>query len=85
LSLFHLSFLGFRKLYDRGDFPISVNHDGNGNKINWKVKRFLIHNFSYRLILKNWIIIITFLSSFLDYAKQKNHMHSWLDKAFMIF
>jgi len=29
----------FRKLYDRGDFPISVNHDAgaNGNKINWKV------------------------------------------------
>ena len=29
--------LGFRKLYDRGDFPISVNHDAKGNKINWKV------------------------------------------------
>jgi hypothetical protein len=28
---------GFRKLYDRGDFPISVNHDAKGNKINWKV------------------------------------------------
>ncbi|KAJ3394678.1 hypothetical protein HDU92_006667 [Lobulomyces angularis] len=28
---------GFRKLYDRGDFPISVNHDTKGNKINWKV------------------------------------------------
>lgn len=29
----------FRKLYDRGDFPISVNHDAGagGNKINWKV------------------------------------------------
>ncbi|KAJ1339371.1 hypothetical protein BSLG_006025 [Batrachochytrium salamandrivorans] len=26
----------FRKLYDRGDFPISVNHDAKGNKINWK-------------------------------------------------
>lgn len=29
--------LGFRKLYDRGDFPTSVNHDAKGNKINWKV------------------------------------------------
>lgn len=29
--------IGFRKLYDRGDFPISVNHDAKGNKINWKV------------------------------------------------
>jgi hypothetical protein len=28
---------GFRKLYDRGDFPISVNHESKGNKINWKV------------------------------------------------
>ncbi|KAJ3004419.1 hypothetical protein HKX48_001231 [Thoreauomyces humboldtii] len=27
----------FRKLYDRGDFPIAVNHDAKGNKINWKV------------------------------------------------
>ncbi|KAI8818113.1 parkin co-regulated protein-domain-containing protein [Fimicolochytrium jonesii] len=27
----------FRKLYDRGDFPIAVNHSPNGNKINWKV------------------------------------------------
>ncbi|KAJ1336809.1 hypothetical protein BSLG_006912 [Batrachochytrium salamandrivorans] len=27
----------FRKLYDRGDFPISVNHDAKGYKINWKV------------------------------------------------
>ncbi|EPZ35189.1 hypothetical protein ROZALSC1DRAFT_28594 [Rozella allomycis CSF55] len=27
----------FRKLYDRGDFPISVNHDGKGNRMNWKV------------------------------------------------
>jgi hypothetical protein len=30
----------FRKLYDRGDFPISVNHDAKGNKINWKVYNF---------------------------------------------
>lgn len=28
---------GFRKLYDRGDFPICVKHDTQGNKINWKV------------------------------------------------
>ncbi|TPX35123.1 hypothetical protein SmJEL517_g02437 [Synchytrium microbalum] len=28
---------GFRKLYDRGDFPISVGHDSSKNKINWKV------------------------------------------------
>ncbi|KAI9145586.1 parkin co-regulated protein [Paraphysoderma sedebokerense] len=27
----------FRKLYNRGDFPISVGHDAKGNKISWKV------------------------------------------------
>ncbi|KAL7749274.1 hypothetical protein RI367_005426 [Sorochytrium milnesiophthora] len=27
----------FRKLYERGDFPISVGHDAKGNIINWKV------------------------------------------------
>lgn len=27
----------FRKLHNRGDFPIAVHHDGYGNKINWKV------------------------------------------------
>ncbi|KAI8927748.1 parkin co-regulated protein-domain-containing protein [Entophlyctis helioformis] len=33
----HKEKTSFRKLYDRGDFPISVNHDAKGNKINWKV------------------------------------------------
>lgn len=33
----HSEWSHFRILYDRGDFPISVNHDTNGNKINWKV------------------------------------------------
>lgn len=28
----------FRKLYERGDFPISMNHDSKGNKISWKVE-----------------------------------------------
>lgn len=26
----------FRKLYDRGDIPIAINHDGKGNKLTWK-------------------------------------------------
>ena len=42
--------LGFRKLYDRGDFPISVNHDAKGNKINWKVCTSFSNN---RSISKN--------------------------------
>lgn len=28
----------FRKFYDRGDFPIALEHDTKGNKIAWKVK-----------------------------------------------
>lgn len=27
----------FRKLYNRGDFPIGVNYDARGKKIKWKV------------------------------------------------
>lgn len=27
----------FRKFYERGDFPIALEHDTKGNKINWKV------------------------------------------------
>ena len=29
----------FRKFYDRGDFPIALEHDTKGNKIAWKVKK----------------------------------------------
>ena len=27
----------FRKFYERGDFPVAVEHDAKGNKIAWKV------------------------------------------------
>uniref|UniRef100_A0A8D0H5U4 Parkin coregulated gene protein n=1 Tax=Sphenodon punctatus TaxID=8508 RepID=A0A8D0H5U4_SPHPU len=27
----------FRKFYERGDFPIALEHDTRGNKIAWKV------------------------------------------------
>lgn len=29
----------FRKFYERGDFPIALEHDSKGNKIAWKVSR----------------------------------------------
>ena len=29
----------FRKFYDRGDFPIALEHDTKGNKIAWKVRK----------------------------------------------
>ncbi|RKP02056.1 hypothetical protein CXG81DRAFT_2567, partial [Caulochytrium protostelioides] len=31
------SHTSFRRLYDRGDFPIAVNHDGRGPRMRWKV------------------------------------------------
>lgn len=27
----------FRKFYERGDFPIAIEHDTKGNRIAWKV------------------------------------------------
>ncbi|ELW63285.1 Parkin coregulated protein [Tupaia chinensis] len=27
----------FRKFYERGDFPIALEHDSKGNKIAWKL------------------------------------------------
>ena len=33
----------FRKFYDRGDFPIALEHDTKGNKIAWKVSVQLEH------------------------------------------
>uniref|UniRef100_A0A8C0KZV8 Parkin coregulated n=1 Tax=Canis lupus dingo TaxID=286419 RepID=A0A8C0KZV8_CANLU len=29
----------FRKFYERGDFPIALEHDSKGNKIAWKVSQ----------------------------------------------
>ncbi|XP_066034751.1 parkin coregulated gene protein isoform X2 [Chamaea fasciata] len=38
----------FRKFYERGDFPIAVQHDGVANKIAWKVE---IENLDYHYFL----------------------------------
>ena len=32
----------FRQSYDRGDFPISLKHDGRGNRISWKVRTGMV-------------------------------------------
>ena len=32
----------FRQSYDRGDFPISLKHDGRGNRISWKVRVVMV-------------------------------------------
>lgn len=39
----------FRKFYERGDFPIALEHDTKGNKIAWKVTIPFIHHFTQRL------------------------------------
>lgn len=31
----------FRKFYERGDFPIALDHDIKGNHISWKVLYYL--------------------------------------------
>lgn len=33
----HSNPTNFRKFYERGDFPIALEHDTKGNKIAWKV------------------------------------------------
>ncbi|KAM9259009.1 parkin coregulated gene protein [Cariama cristata] len=38
----------FRKFYERGDFPIALEHDTKGNKIAWKVE---IENLDYHYYL----------------------------------
>jgi hypothetical protein len=30
---------GFRKLYERGDFPLSVSADAKGKKLKWKARQ----------------------------------------------
>ena len=34
----------FKKFYDRGDFPIALEHDTKGNKIAWKVSYQDVYN-----------------------------------------
>lgn len=34
----------FRKFYERGDFPIALEHDTKGNKIAWKVTSTALHH-----------------------------------------
>ncbi|KAF3831258.1 hypothetical protein GH733_000150 [Mirounga leonina] len=37
----------FRKFYERGDFPIALEHDSKGNKIAWKYQ-FVYHCFKFK-------------------------------------
>ena len=50
----------FRKFYERGDFPIALEHDTKGNRIAWKVLQFLIVKIS--VILFVWFKLIKFIT-----------------------
>lgn len=45
---------GFRKYYERGDFPIALDHDTRGNKIAWKVGRGTACWISCRIKMSFW-------------------------------
>lgn len=58
----------FRKFYDRGDFPIQIEHDGAGMKIGWKVD---IDKLDYH----------HYLPLFFDGLCEKKHPYSFFAKA----
>merc|ERR1712071_596299 len=47
----------FRKFYERGDFPIALDHDTKGNRIAWKVE------------VEKLSTIIIYLCSLMDFAR----------------
>ncbi len=48
----------FRKFYERGDFPIALEHDTKGNKIAWKVT----NNTHYYLTVCTFLISVAFVA-----------------------
>ena len=44
----------FRKFYERGDFPIALEHDTKGNKIAWKVRNCKLIPILIRYYLVNY-------------------------------
>ena len=72
----------FRQSYDRGDFPISLKHDGRGNRISWKVNCLVLCNSFMQLYLRfHWSLlttIITFHSFLMDSGRLNILMFSLL-------
>ncbi len=65
----------FRKFYERGDFPIALDHDTKGNKIAWKVL-VLQQRLTCRSTWTSWTITIIFPSSSMGFARQSTHTNS---------
>lgn len=57
----------FRKFYDRGDFPIALEHDTKGNKIAWKVE---IEKLDYH----------HYLPLFFDGLRETEHPHEFFSR-----
>lgn len=81
----------FRKFYERGDFPIALEHDTKGNKIAWKVRKPIFFNFrrrnnflflNLRLKSRSSIITITYRCSSTVFAKSIIPTIFLLDKEF---
>ena len=61
-------FLGptaFRKFYERGDFPIALEHDTKGNRIAWKVEieKLDYHHYLPLFFDGLWYVNITIIMS----------------------
>ncbi|XP_033741480.1 parkin coregulated gene protein homolog [Pecten maximus] len=57
----------FRKFYERGDFPIALEHDTKGNKIAWKVE---IEKLDYH----------HYLPLFFDGLRETSHPHEFFSR-----
>ena len=70
----------FRKFYERGDFPIALDHDTKGNRIAWKVEieKLDYHHYLPLFFDGLWLVfqtlkkILTFKVRFLD-CNEENH------------
>ncbi|XP_008503219.1 parkin coregulated gene protein isoform X1 [Calypte anna] len=61
----------FRKFYDRGDFPIALDHDTRGNKIAWKVEIEKLDYHRYLPLFFDGLCELTFPYEF--FARQGIH------------
>nr|XP_033795025.1 parkin coregulated gene protein isoform X3 [Geotrypetes seraphini] len=61
----------FRKFYERGDFPIALEHDSRGNKIAWKVEIEKLDYHHYLPLFFDGLCEMTFPYEF--FARQGIH------------
>ena len=76
----------FRQSYDRGDFPISLKHDGRGNRISWKVRTgmmvvAIVTMWWCRCRWSLWTTTTTSLSSSTASARLSTHTSSLLSRS----